>query len=95
MAGQLTREIARCLGGESRQDGGIATPNRRCRAQGRSHTPNDPADISAMRAYITSFGALIDSCSTSEELAIRMKQKFPSYRLANILARSAHAAIPD
>jgi glyoxylase-like metal-dependent hydrolase (beta-lactamase superfamily II) len=60
-----------------------------------ANTPNDPADISATRAYITSFGALIDSCSTSEELASRMRQKFPSYRLPNILVRSAHAAIPD
>jgi glyoxylase-like metal-dependent hydrolase (beta-lactamase superfamily II) len=58
-------------------------------------TPDTPQAIAAMKDYITTFETLIDKAETSDDLAARMRARFPNLQLTNFGARAAHAAFPD
>lgn len=61
----------------------------------RADLPDDPQSIERMVTYIDTFNSLIDQAESSDDLAARMRARFPDLHMPNFLARAAHAAFPD
>lgn len=48
-----------------------------------------------MIGYLTTFDSLVDKVETSDDLAARMRAKFPTLVMTNFILRGAHVAFPD